>query len=132
MPRSVPTGELVHQVTPDVVTITDPAGIKGALAGSGGPITVTGEMIVPQAPNLPMGSASPRNHAVWPTPLCVLPFFKTSWYGSFRSRPIRLPPSGLSSPPPPTLRLPLLNVPAPRHLMLPFTGPAAYGPDWIR
>ncbi len=54
-PRSAPTGELVHQLTPDVVTITDPAGIKGALAGSGGPITVTGEMIVPQAPNLPDG-----------------------------------------------------------------------------
>ncbi len=54
-PGHVPAGELVHQVTPDVVTITDPAGVKGALAGSGGPIAVTAEMIVPQAPNLPDG-----------------------------------------------------------------------------
>jgi hypothetical protein len=54
-PRGLPAGELVHQLTPDVVTITDPAGVKGALAGSGGPNGVTGEMIVPQAPNLPEG-----------------------------------------------------------------------------
>ena len=56
-PSTVPTGEKVTQLTPDVVSITDPAGVKGALAGSGGPIAVTGLMIVPQAPNLPVDIA---------------------------------------------------------------------------
>jgi hypothetical protein len=51
-PGPIPAGEQVHQLTPDVVTITDPAGVKGALAGAGGSIAVTGIMIVPQAPNL--------------------------------------------------------------------------------
>lgn len=51
-PSSVPTGEKVSQRTPDVVAITDPAGVKGALAGSGGRQAVTGLMIVPQAPDV--------------------------------------------------------------------------------
>jgi len=51
-PRSVPPGEQVHRITPDVVSITDPRGVKGSLAGSGGNQDVTGMLIVPQAPNL--------------------------------------------------------------------------------
>jgi hypothetical protein len=54
-PNSVPSGEQVHQLTPDVVTINDPVAVKGYLNGSGGKIAVSGEMIVPQAPNLPNG-----------------------------------------------------------------------------
>jgi len=56
-PSSVPSGEEVHQLTPDVVTITDPKGVKGVLDGSGGSTAVTGVMIVPQAPNLINGVA---------------------------------------------------------------------------
>ena len=52
---SVLQGEQVHQITPDVVTITDPAGVKGSLEGSGGPGAVTGLMIIPQAPNVAGG-----------------------------------------------------------------------------
>ncbi len=72
-PGPVPSGEEVHQLTPDVVTITDPAGVKGALDGSGGTIAVTGVMIVPQALNLVNGveiaeeSCSLSNTALCPS-----------------------------------------------------------------
>ncbi len=54
-PSMVPAGEKTTQVTPDVVAVTDPAGIKGALAGSGGSWPVTGLVIVPQSTNLASG-----------------------------------------------------------------------------
>jgi hypothetical protein len=52
-PSTVPTGEKVTRLSPDVVAIRDPAGVKGALAGSGGGRSVTGLMIVPQGSDLP-------------------------------------------------------------------------------
>jgi hypothetical protein len=44
-----PAGEIGTKLTPDIVSITDPAGVKGTLAGSGGPEAVTGALIVPHA-----------------------------------------------------------------------------------
>jgi hypothetical protein len=52
-PSPVPAGEKVARLTPDIVTITDPAGVKGNLAGSGGGRIVTGLMIMPQGSGLP-------------------------------------------------------------------------------
>jgi len=52
-PSTVPKGERVTQLTPDVVAITDPAGVKGNLAGSGGSRSVTGLAIVPEGSGLP-------------------------------------------------------------------------------
>jgi hypothetical protein len=46
-----PAGEQTNQVTPDVTTITDPLGVIGGLAGSGGQFAVTGTVIVPQDAN---------------------------------------------------------------------------------
>lgn len=48
----VPSGEQVSQVTPDVVSITDPPRVKGNLDASGGALAVTGYAIAPQGPNL--------------------------------------------------------------------------------
>jgi hypothetical protein len=52
-PSRVPAGEKVTQLTSDVVAIRDPAGVKGALAGSGGGRSVSGLMIMPQGSDLP-------------------------------------------------------------------------------
>ncbi len=43
-----PPGEQSTLATPDVAALTDPAGITGALQGSGGPHAVTGVVIFPQ------------------------------------------------------------------------------------
>jgi len=43
-----PTGETTAVATPDVVTVSDPPGVTGNLAGSGGFYAVTGVVIFPQ------------------------------------------------------------------------------------
>jgi hypothetical protein len=43
-----PTGEKTSMPTPDVVAVTDPAGVAGTLFGSGGTHQVTGVVIFPQ------------------------------------------------------------------------------------
>jgi hypothetical protein len=43
-----PSGEQVSMPTPDVASVTDPAGVVGTLAGSGGQEPVTGTVIFPQ------------------------------------------------------------------------------------
>jgi hypothetical protein len=45
-----PVGEQSSMPTPDVASVTDPAGVAGSLAGSGGAQAVTGAVIFPQAP----------------------------------------------------------------------------------
>jgi len=72
-PNGVPAGEVVHELTPDIVSITDPSGVKGSLDGSGGSLAVSAVMIAPQAPNLPNGvdvaeeSCSVRNTVLCPS-----------------------------------------------------------------
>ena len=44
-----PVGEQTSMPTPDVVAITDPAGVAGTLEGSGGDHEVTGTVIFPQS-----------------------------------------------------------------------------------
>jgi hypothetical protein len=72
-PNGIPAGEQVHRLTPDVVSITDPSGVKGSLDASGGPIPVSAVMIAPQAPNLPNGvdvaeeSCSIQNSSLCPS-----------------------------------------------------------------
>jgi hypothetical protein len=43
-----PTGEQSSMPTPDVASVTDPAGVVGSLESSGGPIAVTGTVVFPQ------------------------------------------------------------------------------------
>jgi hypothetical protein len=43
-----PTGEQSSLPTPDIASVTDPAGVFGSLAGSGGPHAVTGTVLFPQ------------------------------------------------------------------------------------
>lgn len=53
-----PAGEQSSMSTPDVVSVTDPAGVVGSLEGSGGPGPVTGAVIFPQVePAVTDGSA---------------------------------------------------------------------------
>jgi hypothetical protein len=54
-PSTVPTTEQTNQLTPDVVAITDPAGVKGNLTGSGGSWPVTGFAVAPQSADLAGG-----------------------------------------------------------------------------
>ena len=55
---SKPDGEHSSMPTPDVASVTDPAGVVGSLEGSGGVGTVTGTVIFPQAePAVTDGSA---------------------------------------------------------------------------
>lgn len=52
-----PGGEQTSMPTPDVASVTDPAGLVGFLAGSGGPYPATGTVIFPQAvPQVAYGS----------------------------------------------------------------------------
>ena len=46
---SPPTGEQSAMPTPDLASVTDPAGVTGTLESSGGPHPVTGVVIFPQA-----------------------------------------------------------------------------------
>ncbi len=46
---SAPAGEQSAMPTPDLASVTDPAGVTGTLEGSGGPHPVTGVVIFPQA-----------------------------------------------------------------------------------
>ena len=46
-----PTGETANVLTPDVTEVTDPAGVVGSLAGSGGPGSTTGVVLFPQIPS---------------------------------------------------------------------------------
>ena len=43
-----PAGEVSSQATPDVASVSDPAGVAGNLAGSGGSFPVTGVILFPQ------------------------------------------------------------------------------------
>jgi hypothetical protein len=53
-----PAGEQTSMPTPDVASVTDPTGVVGFLAGSGGPYPVTGTVIFPQAvPQVDYGSS---------------------------------------------------------------------------
>jgi len=53
-----PVGEQISMATPDVASVTDPTGVVGFLAGSGGPYPVTGTVIFPQAvPQVAYGSS---------------------------------------------------------------------------
>ncbi len=53
-----PAGELTSLPTPDVVSVTDPAGVVGVLEGSGGVHPVTGVVIFPQVqPAIMYGSS---------------------------------------------------------------------------
>ena len=54
-PSTVPATEQTNQLTPDVVAITDPAGVKGNLTGSGGSWPVTGYAVAPQSAALAGG-----------------------------------------------------------------------------
>jgi hypothetical protein len=54
-PSTVPATEQTNQLTPDVVAITDPAGVRGSLRGSGGSWPVTGFAVAPQAADLAGG-----------------------------------------------------------------------------
>lgn len=57
-PTSKPAGEQTALPTPDVVSITDPAGVTGSLDGSGGAQAVTGAVIFPQViPSVSNGAA---------------------------------------------------------------------------
>jgi len=47
-PATKPSGEQSSMPTPDVASVTDPAGVVGSLAGSGGTHPVTGTVIFPQ------------------------------------------------------------------------------------
>ncbi len=67
---TVPTGETVRQLTPDVVSITDPAGVKGVLASSGGPRAVTGLMILPQASQPSSGNIAEVSCSLKASTLC--------------------------------------------------------------
>ena len=61
-----PAGEISSMPTPDVASITDPAGVVGSLEASGGSGPVTGSLIFPQVePAVTDGSAStwPRSRA---------------------------------------------------------------------
>ena len=52
-----PTGEQSSLPTPDVASVTDPAGAAGSLEGSGGSQPVTGTVIFPQVlPQVTYGS----------------------------------------------------------------------------
>jgi len=46
-----PFGETTNVLTPDVTQVTDPAGVVGSLAGSGGQGAVTGVVLFPQIPS---------------------------------------------------------------------------------
>jgi len=55
---SKPAGEQASMSTPDVVSVTDPAGVVGSLEGSGGVSPVIGAVIFPQvAPAVTNGSS---------------------------------------------------------------------------
>jgi hypothetical protein len=47
-PTSLPKGEQSSMPTPDVASVTDPAGVVGTLEGSGGSEPVTGTVVFPQ------------------------------------------------------------------------------------
>lgn len=47
-PTSLPAGEQSSMPTPDVASVTDPAGVMGTLEGSGGTGAVTGTVVFPQ------------------------------------------------------------------------------------
>ncbi len=73
-----PTGEQSSMPTPDVVSVSDPAGITGTLTGSGGLRAVTGTVIFPQVTpkvsdgasiNVAMESCSLTDAALCPTVL---------------------------------------------------------------
>lgn len=68
---SVPAGEQVKQLTPDVVRITDPAGVKGHLDGSGGPQPAVGIMIVPQSTTLSSVPITEVSCSLRTTSLCT-------------------------------------------------------------
>ncbi len=53
-----PTGEQSSLPTPDIASVTDPAGVAGTLEGSGGAQAVTGTVIFPQVqPAVTYGSS---------------------------------------------------------------------------
>jgi len=54
---TVPAGERTAMPTGDVVTVTDPAGVRGTLFGSGGDQPVTGVVIFPQMPGVSEGAS---------------------------------------------------------------------------
>jgi hypothetical protein len=62
---AAPANELDTQLTPDIVTFVDPAGVKGTGAGSGGSLTSLGAVVYPQ-----VHSAASVNVAVLS---CTLP-----------------------------------------------------------
>ena len=51
-----PAGEQASQATPDVASVTDPAGVAGSLEGSGGAHAVTGTVIFPQSDAVTYGN----------------------------------------------------------------------------
>ncbi len=53
----LPAGQQSSMPTPDVVSVTDPAGVAGSLEGSGGPHPVTGTVIFPQSNAVTYGSS---------------------------------------------------------------------------
>jgi hypothetical protein len=52
-----PNGQQTSLATPDVVSVTDPAGVAGSLEGSGGFHPVTGTVIFPQSKAVTYGSS---------------------------------------------------------------------------
>jgi hypothetical protein len=46
-----PFGETTNVLTPDVTQMTDPSGLVGGVAASGGPVAVTGVVLFPQVPS---------------------------------------------------------------------------------
>ena len=46
-----PVGETTNALTPDITQVSDPAGLVGSMAGSGGQDTVTGVVLFPQIPS---------------------------------------------------------------------------------
>lgn len=53
-----PFGETTNVLTPDVTQVTDPSGLVGGVAASGGPAAVTGVVLFPQVPSA-VSSGSP-------------------------------------------------------------------------
>jgi hypothetical protein len=91
-PSSVPSGEMVKHLTPDVVQITDSAKLKGSLTGSGGSQSVTGVMIVPQSSTLTTLPIAEISCSLKATSLC------TSILNDFVVRQFPVPMGGTSLP----------------------------------
>jgi len=87
-----PFGETTEVLTPDVTQVTDPPGLVGSLAASGGQAAVTGVVLFPQVPSAisygnPVAVAA-ESCALTASPLCP------TVLSDFEVREFPVPPSG--------------------------------------